>query len=90
MEGLTLTTLRESKQMKIADIIASAQCVDPTFPSSHAGYLGIEEKGTRDYWKIRALSSVFDVEMTLLAEVLKPSSLRKKCSEKLQYRLHCV
>lgn len=78
MEQTSLPALRETKGLKIAEIISAARGVDPDFPGTHAGYLGIEENGTRDYWKIKALSSVFGLSMDAFADIVKPSPRPKK------------
>lgn len=81
--GKTLAKMREDAKMKIAFIVEQAQQVYPQFPSSHAGYLGIEENGTRDYWKIRALAAVFNVPHEEMAEIVRPERCRKNSSDTL-------
>jgi hypothetical protein len=73
----TLTELRESRNIPIRQIIEKATEVLPTFPQTHPGYLGIEEHGTKDYYKIRALASVFGMEPDDFAPLVLP---KKKCS----------
>lgn len=77
-EATSLTELRESSGMKVMDIVERATRYDDEFPESHAGYLGIEENGTRDYWKIHALALVFGVHPDTMARILKPSRKGKK------------
>lgn len=67
-----LANLRLASGKTIEQIIAEAKKIDPEFPESKPGYLSIEERGTRDYWKIHALASVFKVEPYQLAASLKP------------------
>lgn len=59
--------------MTIIQIIQAAKTHDPEFPESKPGYLVLEERGTRDYWKIRALAEIFKVDPHQLASALKPS-----------------
>lgn len=73
----SLRSIREQSRLKIAEVLERAQKVDPEFPTTHAGYLGIEEMGTRDYWKIRALSVVFGVPLDRMAEITLPERCRK-------------
>lgn len=74
----TLASLRETSGLTLYQIVEQAREVDAEFPTTHAGYLGIEEHGTRDYWKIKALSQVFKVDTERLADMLKPQPRPKK------------
>ena len=64
--------LRNRTGLSIAQIIERALPVDTLFPRSHAGLLGIEENGTRDYWKIIALANVYEKAPEEVAEMFKP------------------
>lgn len=74
---IDLTAMRRSSGLRLSDIIDQARRFDPDFPTTHAGYLGIEEHGTRDYWKIKALAAVFRVPIDDLAIALHPNNRRK-------------
>jgi len=71
---LDLRTLRKEAGLKIGDIVSQARAVDPTFPTTHVGYLEIEERGTRDYWKIQALAAVFGKPPEIIAGIVKPGN----------------
>lgn len=71
-ETLTLRDLREQSRLRIHQITAKALEVDDKFPTTHVGYLGLEECGTRDYWKIKALATVFGRSEEDMAAILKP------------------
>lgn len=71
----TLAELRRESGIKTAVIIERARRLDPEFPTTHAGYLGIEERGTRDYWKIHALGCVFGIPPDAMARIVKPKIL---------------
>lgn len=83
----TLADLRKQRGLRISDVIEAARRIDPEFPTTHVGYLGIEEHGTRDYWKIHALASVFGVASDHLAQMLKPNTQRRNCSKRLRIPL---
>jgi hypothetical protein len=74
----SLAKCRERSGLRVADIINAARQVDTDFPTTHAGYLGIEENGTRDYWKIKALAYVFAADEAEMAAILKPCLRPKK------------
>lgn len=74
----TLTSLRQKSGLTIPKILERAVEHDPDFPTTHAGYLGIEERGTKDYWKILALAAVFGTSMEGMADIVKPKPCPKK------------
>ncbi len=69
-----LRSLRKEIDLKIGDILIRAKAIDPSFPTTHVGYLEIEERGTRDYWKIRALAAVYGKSPEEMAEIVKPGN----------------
>lgn len=76
---MTLREIRLKSNKKIAVICEEARQIDPNFPTTHAGYLGIEELGTRDYWKIQALAHVFDMDPEAVANAVRPGRVVAKC-----------
>jgi hypothetical protein len=69
----TLRGLRDRSNLTIAQIIEKARETDPNFPRTHVGLLEIEQRGTRDYWKIHALAAVYGRTPEEIAEVAKPA-----------------
>ena len=72
MDANPLQKLRKDSKLTMKEIVEQAMRIDEKFPRTHAGLFRIETRGTRDYWQILALSSVYKVPADELAQIAKP------------------
>ena len=77
----TLYQLRQKSGMGLAAIVQNAREIDPFFPATHVGLIKIEQRGTTDYWQIKALSGVYNYPMEEMALIARPTN-RKNLSNK--------
>lgn len=74
---MTLYDLRKQDGRTAREIIDAAKRLEPTFPSEPASLSAIEQRGTRDYWYLKALAAVYAIDLNSLAAIARPGKARR-------------